>query len=83
MGGRMKSLFTVIATVLLAALGGAAMVLGEADDSPGLQGIGLLIIRDDLHRQPRVEVFGEAQHQIIFKAAGATPINKIVRQTGA
>lgn len=40
----MKSLFTVIATVLLAALGGAAMVLGEADDSPGLQGIGLLII---------------------------------------
>lgn len=40
----MKTVIAVVALVVLAALGGAAMVLGEADDSPGLQGIGLLMI---------------------------------------
>ncbi len=40
----MKTVFAVIAMVVLAALGGAAMVLGEGDDSPGLQGIGVLLI---------------------------------------
>jgi hypothetical protein len=33
-----------VVAVLLTALGAAAMVLGEGDDSPGLQGIGLLLI---------------------------------------
>ncbi|WP_314038290.1 hypothetical protein [Dietzia sp. CH92] len=34
-----------LAVVLaLLALGGAAIVLGEADDSPGLQGIGVLVV---------------------------------------
>ncbi|MGN0102307.1 MAG: hypothetical protein ACI39C_15325 [Dietzia sp.] len=36
---------TALAVVLaLLALGGAAIVLGEADDSPGLQGIGVLVV---------------------------------------
>ena len=32
-----------LAAALLLALGVAALVFGEADDSPGLQGIGLLL----------------------------------------
>jgi hypothetical protein len=36
----MKPLLALLAV----ALGVAAMVLGEADDSPGLQGLGLLLI---------------------------------------
>ena len=36
---------TALAVVLaLLALGGAAIVFGEADDSPGLQGIGVLVV---------------------------------------
>jgi len=31
-------------SVLLAALGVAAVILGGADDSPGLQGIGALLV---------------------------------------
>lgn len=35
----------VFAAVLVAiALGATAVVLGEADDSPGLQGIGVLVV---------------------------------------
>jgi hypothetical protein len=40
----MRSLLTVAAVLALVALGVAGMVLGEADDSPGLQGLGLLLI---------------------------------------
>ncbi len=40
----MKTLLGVAALVVLVALGVAGMVLGEADDSPGLQGLGLLLI---------------------------------------
>ena len=40
----MKFLFGVAAVLVLVALGVAGMVLGEADDSPGLQGLGLLLI---------------------------------------
>lgn len=38
--------FLAVLTGVLAvlALGGAAIVLGEADDSPGLQGIGVLMV---------------------------------------
>ncbi|MBY3989364.1 hypothetical protein HQO84_00170 [Rhodococcus fascians] len=34
----------VLAAIVTAALGGAAFVLGGADDSPGLQGIGVLLV---------------------------------------
>ncbi|WP_199584745.1 hypothetical protein [Blastococcus sp. TF02A-30] len=37
-------MLTYVAAVLLVAVGVAAMVFGEGDDSPGLQGIGLLMI---------------------------------------
>jgi hypothetical protein len=40
----MRSLLTGAAVLVLLALGVAGMVLGEADDSPGLQGLGLLLI---------------------------------------
>ncbi|NYG55907.1 hypothetical protein [Nocardioides perillae] len=33
-----------LAAAVLSALGGAAVVLGEADDSPGLQGLGGLLV---------------------------------------
>ncbi len=33
-----------VVAVLLAALGVAGVVLGEADDSPGLQGLGVLFV---------------------------------------
>jgi hypothetical protein len=39
----MRYLLAVV-TVLAVALGVAGMVLGEADDSPGLQGLGALLI---------------------------------------
>ena len=34
----------VVAAILVVALGVAAVVLGEADDSPGLQGLGVLLV---------------------------------------
>ena len=40
----MSSAALVIVSILAIALGAAGMVLGEADDSPGLQGLGLLLI---------------------------------------
>lgn len=40
----MKPLLTILAAILATALGVAAVVLGEADDSPGLQGLGVLIV---------------------------------------
>jgi hypothetical protein len=39
----MRYLPTVLGTALAVALGGAAVVYGEADDSPGLQLIGALV----------------------------------------
>jgi hypothetical protein len=39
----MKSLFLALAVVLAVAVGVAAVVAGEADDSPGLQGLGVLL----------------------------------------
>jgi hypothetical protein len=35
---------TLLLAVLLAAVGAAAVVLGGADDSPGLQGLGCLLV---------------------------------------
>ena len=43
-GSLMKPVLTILVVAAGIALGVAAMVLGEADDSPGLQGIGLLLI---------------------------------------
>jgi len=40
----MNSLLVILARVLATALGVAAIVLGEADDSPGLQGLGVLLV---------------------------------------
>ena len=40
----MNSLLVILARVLATALGVAAIVLGEADDSPGLQGLGALLV---------------------------------------
>ncbi|WP_159149780.1 hypothetical protein [Dietzia lutea] len=37
-------LAVLVGVLALLALGGAAIVLGEADDSPGLQGIGVLVV---------------------------------------
>jgi hypothetical protein len=39
-----KSLLAVVAVLLVLAVGVAGMVLGEHDDSPGLQGLGGLLI---------------------------------------
>lgn len=51
MGGRMSTSKTrranvvaVLSAIVIAALGGAAFVLGGADDSPGLQLIGVLFV---------------------------------------
>jgi hypothetical protein len=40
----MRSLLAATAVLALLALGVAGMVLGEGDDSPGLQGLGALLI---------------------------------------
>ncbi len=40
----MKRLLLILAAVLATAIGVAAIVLGEADDSPGLQGLGVLLV---------------------------------------
>jgi hypothetical protein len=40
----MKYFLAVVALVLVVALGVAGVVLGEADDSPGLQGLGVLLV---------------------------------------
>ncbi len=34
----------VIMSIVLIAIGALAMISGEADDSPGLQGLGLILI---------------------------------------
>jgi hypothetical protein len=39
----MPRVVTYLLTLLAVALGAAAVVAGEADDSPGLQGIGVLL----------------------------------------
>jgi hypothetical protein len=40
----MKLALTVLALLAVVALGIAGVVLGEADDSPGLQGLGVLLV---------------------------------------
>ena len=40
----MKSVLAVVALFVLVAVGIAGVVLGEADDSPGLQGLGVLLV---------------------------------------
>ena len=40
----MKSFFAVVAILSVVAVGVTAVVLGEADDSPGLQGLGVLLV---------------------------------------
>ena len=40
----MKHLLLALAVVLVVAIGVAGVVLGEADDSPGLQGLGGLLV---------------------------------------
>ena len=57
----MKPVLAVLAALLATAIGVAAIVLGEADDSPGLQGLGVLLVagtvalgvRARQRRQPR------------------------------
>lgn len=39
----MPRLVTYLLTLIAVAVGAAAVVAGEADDSPGLQGIGVLL----------------------------------------
>ena len=39
----MKSFLVVVALLVMLAVGVAGIVLGEGDDSPGLQGLGLLV----------------------------------------
>ena len=39
-----KTLLTILAALLVTAIGVAAIVLGEADDSPGLQLLGVLLV---------------------------------------
>lgn len=40
----LKRGLSAFGALLLTLLGAAAVVLGEADDSPGLQGIGVLLV---------------------------------------
>ena len=40
----MRPALVMLAALLATAIGVAAIVLGEADDSPGLQGLGVLLI---------------------------------------
>jgi len=49
----MKLALSVLIRILLIALGIFAMVAGEFDDSPGLQGIGLIIILLVIYRSIR------------------------------
>ena len=42
-GRGMRTALVVVAVLLAVALGAAGVVLGEADDSPGLQGLGVLL----------------------------------------
>lgn len=39
----MKQIAVLLAVLVAVAIGAAAVVAGEADDSPGLQGLGLLL----------------------------------------
>ncbi len=40
----MKTFLLVVVLLAVVALGVAGVVLGEADDSPGLQGLGVLLV---------------------------------------
>jgi hypothetical protein len=57
----MKSLLAFAAVLALLAVGVAGMVLGEADDSPGLQGLGALLIVGALVLGVRVARRGRSQ----------------------
>ena len=39
----MKQILVLLAVLVAVAIGAAAVVAGEADDSPGLQGLGLIL----------------------------------------
>lgn len=43
MSSTVRSVAVVLAVLVVVALGVAGVVLGEADDSPGLQGLGVLL----------------------------------------
>jgi hypothetical protein len=43
MSSAVRSAVVVLAILVVVALGVAGVVLGEADDSPGLQGLGVLL----------------------------------------
>jgi len=40
----LRRLLTILAAILATGIGVAAIVLGEADDSPGLQLLGVLVV---------------------------------------
>ncbi|WP_369253585.1 hypothetical protein [Geodermatophilus amargosae] len=44
MSPAVRSAAAVVALLVVVALGVAGVVLGEADDSPGLQGLGVLLV---------------------------------------
>ncbi|MDV8001673.1 hypothetical protein [Rhodococcus sp. IEGM 1408] len=44
MRNAVRFLVALIATLLALGVGGAAIVYGGADDSPGLQGIGVIVV---------------------------------------
>jgi hypothetical protein len=48
-----QKIYRTLLSILLIALGVFAMIAGEADDSPGLQGIGLILIISGVHQQYR------------------------------
>lgn len=48
-----QKIFRTLLSILLIALGVFAMIAGEADDSPGLQGIGLILIISGFNQQYR------------------------------
>ncbi len=48
-----QKILRTLSSVLLIALGVFAIIAGEADDSPGLQGIGLILIISGFNHQYR------------------------------
>ncbi len=48
-----QKILRTLSSVLLIALGVFAIIAGEADDSPGLQGIGLILIISGFNQQYR------------------------------
>jgi hypothetical protein len=48
-----KKIFRTLFSILLITLGVFAIIAGEADDSPGLQGMGLILIISGFNQQYR------------------------------